>query len=372
MSTKRFFSNRLRSRNIALYCAASGLWLLLFFTVLELAGFLYFRLPFSKPIGGYGYPRELFIARRDLDFAFKPGFDGHFIGGPYKKIPIRINSDGFRDRNFPPKSPLKSRILVLGDSVVFGSGVHQEDRFTEVLSELKKREGKAVEILNLGVNSYSYWHYVKLLESEQIKKLQADFLLIAFTLNDIQPRESAWPKRMLEMQSKQHAVKRWQEKFQFWLDDLYSVHLFKQLRDRLVMYMMTHDEREHYHTKWMRKQRSNWENGVIYQELKTNVKRSLELANDWSIPLAMIILPELNEVKQPQSFGWAREKIYLILEELNIRYCGLSEIFAKKQDLESYFLIEDSLHFSPQGHQLAAQILFDCLKQASWKKAGWP
>jgi hypothetical protein len=68
--------------------------------------------------------------------------------GTNRRIRVRQNSAGFRDAEHGTKE--KARIVVLGDSFVWGYDVNAEERFTE---QLAKRLPNW-EILNLGVSGY--------------------------------------------------------------------------------------------------------------------------------------------------------------------------------------------------------------------------
>ena len=43
--------------------------------------------------------------------------------------PVRTNGLGFRDREIPPKSASRYRIVVVGDSFTWGQGIEEPERF---------------------------------------------------------------------------------------------------------------------------------------------------------------------------------------------------------------------------------------------------
>src|SRR5262245_30252165 len=95
------------------------------------------------------------IRRSDDDrivYELRPGTLGRFLGHE-----VRIIALGMRDR---PRSAAKPagvfRILVLGDSQLFGWGVGQEESFAPVLeSLLAARDPHRFEVLNAGVPGYN-------------------------------------------------------------------------------------------------------------------------------------------------------------------------------------------------------------------------
>lgn len=67
------------------------------------------------------------------------------------KLPVTINSLGWRDAEFPSeKIPGRTRVLALGDSFTFGTGVDYGQRFSEVL----ERAEPSVDVLNMGAFAY--------------------------------------------------------------------------------------------------------------------------------------------------------------------------------------------------------------------------
>jgi lysophospholipase L1-like esterase len=72
---------------------------------------------------------------------------------------VRHNRFGFRERDFvTPKPQGTFRIMVLGDSLTWGAGLAEEERYTNLLESALNREfdhGPKVEVLNFGVSGGS-------------------------------------------------------------------------------------------------------------------------------------------------------------------------------------------------------------------------
>ncbi|MDF1526221.1 MAG: SGNH/GDSL hydrolase family protein [bacterium] len=192
----------------------AAIWLLFVFLLLEVSGFILFNFTAVRPVGCYGYPLGLYVWHPTLDYLYKPGFTGHFSGGPYREISLTINGDGFRDDPFGPPSSGTRRVVVIGDSVVFGSGVRQADRFTEKLLADPAVKDAGVEILNLGVNSYNFGHYLELAKLRYME-LEPNMVVVGFTLNDIQKMDRVWPNKQVkapEGYGEPARVKKWYQK----------------------------------------------------------------------------------------------------------------------------------------------------------------
>ena len=102
---------------------------------------------------------------------------------PFDQVPVEFhvqnNSLGFRDGEFNV-DPSKKQIVVLGDSVVFGKGVTQEERFTSLL----QKEMPNTQIFNLGLQGCTAECMAKLWD-QYVTKLQPDMLIIQASGNDL-------------------------------------------------------------------------------------------------------------------------------------------------------------------------------------------
>lgn len=103
-------------------------------------------------------------------------------------IDVSTNSLGFRDLEFSvKKQPGELRILAVGDSFTFGSGVQLEDTWCQVLERLLKKDHKGpVEVINGGFATGSHWPpgYVDWLKSDGLA-LQPDMVIVGLCLNDL-------------------------------------------------------------------------------------------------------------------------------------------------------------------------------------------
>jgi hypothetical protein len=96
---------------------------------------------------------------------------------------IDINSLGLRDREIDvPKRPGVKRVLVLGDSFVFGAGVEAQWRMTDVMD---RALGDDVEVINAGVSGWGTDQEVINYETS-LRKLDADVVVLTvMAANDV-------------------------------------------------------------------------------------------------------------------------------------------------------------------------------------------
>ncbi len=116
--------------------------------------------------------------RYDDELGWFPVKNGKTIFQGSQFIHVEHNERGFRDPEHVIED--KPRLMVLGDSFVWGYDVEEEDRFTEVLR--KKLPGWS--IYNLGVSGYGTDQEYLLLQS-QVGFYDPDLVVLLFTtMND--------------------------------------------------------------------------------------------------------------------------------------------------------------------------------------------
>lgn len=99
---------------------------------------------------------------------------------------LKINSRGLRDYEYSyEKNKDVFRIIILGDSFAFGQGVELKDTFAKILDDKfrKYRFSSSPEVINTGVPGYSTDDCYKLLTNEAYK-YKPDLVIYAFFVND--------------------------------------------------------------------------------------------------------------------------------------------------------------------------------------------
>jgi lysophospholipase L1-like esterase len=126
------------------------------------------------------------LVRQNADdsivYELRPGVQGRFLG-----MPVVINSLGMRDRErVPAKGPETFRVVGLGDSLMFGWGVRQEETFLALLEkELNARPSKAnFEIWNLAVPGYNSVQEVAMFAAKA-DSIRPDLVIVNWVGNDM-------------------------------------------------------------------------------------------------------------------------------------------------------------------------------------------
>jgi lysophospholipase L1-like esterase len=129
-----------------------------------------------------GYERVLYQRGPSLDLPYRlrPGVSTVLFGSP-----IRVNGLGFRGREIDPSPPPGvTRVLVLGDSVVFGQEMPDDDTVSGVLAQRLNAAGRGrFETVNAGVPGYDTVAEVELLKAAGLA-LAPRIVVVGTSLND--------------------------------------------------------------------------------------------------------------------------------------------------------------------------------------------
>lgn len=125
-------------------------------------------------------PTRIFEPDPELGWRLVPGAEDSWLGAQ-----VRINAQGMRG---PPRERAKPagvrRVLVLGDSVIFGAFIERDEDTIPARLEAELRRDGPVECLNAGVGGYSPWQEAIWLERRGLA-WSPDLVVLGFVLNDV-------------------------------------------------------------------------------------------------------------------------------------------------------------------------------------------
>lgn len=122
---------------------------------------------------------------------------------PYKEFAytVETNSYGYRAPDYDLRKPADTfRILILGDSEVWGWGVKSRQMFSSVLEERLKAalgEGKRVEVINASLQAYGTINNYLLLKHEGLL-FNPDLVINCFSANDLYNNIVEWDEFILD------------------------------------------------------------------------------------------------------------------------------------------------------------------------------
>lgn len=157
-----------------------------------------------------------------LPFVHYPGRRGVYYG-----VEVQTNRMGFRGPEIDLDKPEGvTRVLMVGDSLVFGWGVSQEETMAHLLEAKLNAGGGRFEVVNLGVGNYNTTMEVELFKERGLP-LKPDAVVLVFFVNDPEPvpkinpvtyplRQHSYLSAVL-FDSYQRIRTRWDARFN-WLD----------------------------------------------------------------------------------------------------------------------------------------------------------
>ena len=122
--------------------------------------------------------------RKAMLLRFSPSIPEALKNNPVWEV--KLNSEGFRDEEFPGKKTAKTlRIVCLGDSWTFGHNANANQTYAHQLGVLLKRDypDADIEVLNLGMLNYTSYEGLELLQKRGLS-LDPDVVLIGYGMND--------------------------------------------------------------------------------------------------------------------------------------------------------------------------------------------
>jgi hypothetical protein len=130
-----------------------------------------------------------YAARLIFRDARSSGRAGDFVatrgGGPA----IVANHLGFREREIPPKSAGRYRIVVVGDSFTWGQGIQAGERFSNLVEGFL---GPQYEVFNFGRPGNNLPEHLDVLE--EALRVSPDFVLLQLYINDFEMPQMERPR----------------------------------------------------------------------------------------------------------------------------------------------------------------------------------
>lgn len=306
------------------------------------------------------YAWELVASRRMEWVQYSEPGTGYTLMQPgshyeWQDIAVDINSHGLRGPETTyEKPPATFRILNLGDSVVMGWGVRQEDTYGRQLESLLNEDGSgdlSFEVINAGVPGWNLENALAYLQAEGLK-YEPDLLVLGLTLsNDIKGKSA------LLADNQPAAIKWLRSNTYFWpflTVQLRWMNARAEGRDRIDVIDPPTDPDKYFPTDPKAEQ---------WKEFWSQVSAINHLAEENDIPVVLVIFPLEFQVLD-ESYPTLPQEIFIAkAEEAGIQAIDPLPAFRQAcQDrpggvcqLEDRYLFADVwMHPSAAGHKLIA------------------
>jgi D-alanyl-lipoteichoic acid acyltransferase DltB (MBOAT superfamily) len=284
----------------------------------------------QEPADWEGDPAAMYTVRDDfLERELKP--EAEFTA---KRLPVRLNSLGMRDREYAREKPADTyRIAILGTSYVVGLGVAEDRTFEALVEERLNRErtpstGLRYEILNLGVGGYRTAQRLMAMEE---KAFPLDPDAIIFTVHETDPQSL---KDLSDAARKGIPIP------------------YAPLADMVEKAGVKKGTPEAVAERRL-KPVGMEVNGWIYREaVRACRERGI-------VPYWFFLPTTLKE----QGWGEDHERMRALAEEAGFEILDLADLYAGR-DSRAYRLGDWDHHLNAEGHELVADLLYRAIAEA--------
>jgi len=335
------------------------------------------------------HPYGLNIPDAKRSYKLAPNFRGFFLDQENHLISkAKTNSIGLRDYEYGEKKDNVYRILVLGDSFTFGSGVEMEDTFPKQL-EILLNEGdkkRKYEVLNAGVQGYGTDQEFYFLE-EWIDKLKPDLVIVGFYVeNDITDvmigalNHYIVKDGYLFDNHKHNAI----EKEKNFMERHSQAYEFLEERTRKLMYktgLARHVMRSHYSKPpldmMLYLKEPPPEIKDAYDKTEGYLKKISDLSMQKGAETLIMIIPHNMQVIDKIWYDWLKSyrqnpqdySITKINDEIKDFAKGNNIVFfdlldkQRMEEQKTHLFLPSDMHWNNEGHKLVAQDLYSFLSE---------
>jgi lysophospholipase L1-like esterase len=129
--------------------------------------------------------RELFQLDDELIYSLKPGRERVAESEEFIEH-ATTNHHGLRDDEIGPRESFEKRIIALGDSMIFGHGVDDEQTFPNQLEAIFREVDRRVDVINAGIKGYGTDNAYKLFKARlHPLALKPDLVIFSIYSNDL-------------------------------------------------------------------------------------------------------------------------------------------------------------------------------------------
>lgn len=337
-------------------------------------------------------PQNFYSSDPLLGWKLKPYLRQSF-SSPDFLIELIVNGKGFRAPEHNYEKPQDTfRIVGIGDSMLFGFGVNYEDTVLFSLERLlydNNPSAERIEAINLGIPGYNINQYYKILKTEGYR-YRPDLVIMFFYQNDWR-QDDNYDYAGVDKKGFRGLLVTSDNHFSFKSIRSFLFPLRSFLKNHSQAYMLARDRIKGL---LMKIRLMDIPAVAHYKKDKDFAKRffhTLDLMNEMNAfcrnqlacPFLVCIIPEKMQVRMAflnmlisaykidaDAYDWLQPQLVLTKFCLthNIHYLDLTDTFKKaEQKKPMYFNID--CHWNKEGHLLAAQIIYEFIKENKMKEA---
>ncbi len=261
---------------------------------------------------------------------------------------VRINSVGFRDREYSlQKPPGTYRIVALGDSTTFGWGVAYEETYPKLLEAALNANPPSpkwnhYEVINTGIGNYNTAQELAMLKDYGMQ-FNPDMVTIGWYINDAEP--TPVPSRN-------------------WI--AYHSYGYIWLTSSFDYVLRNVGARQTY---------SQYYNGLYeglskpgYLKMKNAFAELAALCKERNIALHILLIPELHTLSGNYEFTKIDDIIREIGKENGVSVLDLINAYPPEGDPKQYWASPEDDHPNGKANELETKLILDTMRRDQWIK----
>lgn len=306
---------------------------------------------------------------KEVSFEHRPNADVLFKSDKGTKYTMRVitNSQGLREETDIPfnKPAGTKRIIGLGDSIVFGASVENDQTFLRTVEKALSNKNYSVQTINFGVGSSNPRLEYFYLQRKEALKYSPDMILLGICLNDFDTRYRRFSPELGNWYypsgaSNQKTMPVYMGLKEFMLQ-FRLVRFLNNSIDRIAMTKPDPDA-----------------DALSKQEFKHWLAKIKEYCDSGSVPLIVVIFPYKNQlehaIKNSDTDYKLQKSVKEICKELGIpAYDLTSDLtnYAAHHNINLDTLYWDPFHPWREGHRIIGELIACWIKENGWldKKA---
>jgi lysophospholipase L1-like esterase len=271
----------------------------------------------------------------------------------------RINSAGLRDAEYPvAKRAGIRRLVAIGDSFTYGTGVDLEDTYPKQLERMLNRGGRTYEVINFGVMAYNMWQYTEVL-SRKALAYAPDLVVLGLFEDDIGaavsphvPSAVQTLRRTAVWNLARNARTQLEHKYRYRRGATY----LGGIEARKRWWGPARPTDPHYRIM------SGKLDQAQYDAFATALRRFVATARGAGAGVLIVLIPDsvqLNDPHMQHVNGFVRR----LAAEMGVPFVDTTPFLEAEDDHESLYLFPYDAHNSPKGLRVIARAIADRIQE---------
>lgn len=296
--------------------------------------------------------------------------------GVYADALVHINSMGLRGNDISlKKGEGVKRIIVLGDSFIFGPGVSDDETLPAQLEEILNRRdlGIRFEVLNAGTNGYNTEQEVEYFQKKGLA-FSPDLVILTFFQNDLGDKPEFIVKNGKLIHYRDREISPWhlriKEFFRYHsVFYLFLAERFHYLKETLKYKLgsVSDDGNRDFINLSNKKYSFSDVDPEGWNKNKAGLEKLYQLAIKNNVIPIFTIFPDLVQLDN-YPFKNAHDEFMSFCTSKNYRCIDFFEAFKGKEATELWASPQDR-HPNKEGHRIAARVLTDYVSAILYKTA---